>query len=242
VNRNAANRNAANRIVAVARAQSLGRRDAVLWPLVIMSIAFIANLAVFAAIGDADLGAQPITGALSSIYFVCLAFGAVSVNQVFPLALGLSVTRREFFTGLLLFAAVQSVAYALLLVILQAIEDATGGWGIHLRFFGLNLLDRYSPPVQFLMYLAPLLAMTFLGVAIGAVYMRWKQTGIWTGTAALIVVLGGATTLLTYYRAWPPVGRWFVDSSPVALIAGWPALLAVLLAAGSWAALRRTTP
>jgi hypothetical protein len=230
------------RIVAIARLQARGRRDALLWPIVILGIAFAANLVIFASIVDHLHGDDPITGALASIYFTSLAFGAVAVNQHFPFALGMSVTRREFTAGLGLFVAAQTLIYSLLLVLLQSIEDATGGWGLHLRFFGLGLFDRYSLPVQFVMYAVPLLCMTLFGVGAGALYIRWRVNGLLTATAALIILLGGTAAALGYWTGWPAVGHWLTHTSPVALFAGWPLLLTATLATGSWLALRRATP
>ncbi|GAA3301360.1 hypothetical protein Dvina_41830 [Dactylosporangium vinaceum] len=231
-----------NRIVSIARMQTLGRLDALVWPLGVLLIAFTINILIFASLPHGMLETDPISGALASIYITCLAFGAVAVNQHFPLALGLSVTRREFTLGLGLFAAVQVVAYAIFLVVMQAIEDATDGWGLHLRFFGLGVIDEHAVPVQFAIYAVPMLAMTLLGTTAGALYMRWRATGLITAAMLVLLVLGGAAALIGHYDGWPAVGRWFVHSSLVTLTAGWPLLLVALLGAGSWAALRRATP
>ncbi|GAA4263197.1 hypothetical protein GCM10022255_105570 [Dactylosporangium darangshiense] len=231
-----------NRLAAIARLQAVGRRDALLWPIVILAIAFVTNVVVFASITDQIKGEDPITGALASIYFTSLAFGAVAVTQHFPFALGLSVTRREFTAALGLFALAQTLLYSAVLVLLQTIENATDGWGLHLRFFGLGLFDDYSPPVQFVMYAVPLLLMTLIGTTLGALYIRWRTNGILTATAATILLLGAAAALLGYYNGWRAVGHWLTHTSPVALFAGWPLLLVLALAAGSFGALRRATP
>ncbi|MEV6927659.1 hypothetical protein AB0M46_24600 [Dactylosporangium sp. NPDC051485] len=230
-----------NRIVAIARLQALGRRDAVLWPVGILTIAICTNLVVFASISD-SVQDQPVTGALASIYIATMAFGAVAVTQHLPFALGLSVTRREFTAGLALFVTAQTIAYAVLLVLLQSIEDATGGWGLRLRMFGLGFLDDYSPPVQFAMYASPLLFMAVLGAAFGTLYARWRVNGVLTGVAAAIVLPGGAAALIGYLHRWPDVAHWFARTGPVALLAGWPLLLALLLGGASYLGLRRATP
>jgi hypothetical protein len=230
-----------NRIVAIARVQSLGGRGALLWPPFIMSIAFAANLLIFASIGDLA-GPQPITGGLASIYITSLIIGAVAVTQQFPFLLGLSVTRREFTAGLALWVAAQAVLYSVFLVLLQLVEHATNGWGLHVRFFGLGLVDRYAPPVQFAVYAVPLLFMTLFGAALGAVYLRWRANGVLAFTAALVVVLGGGAALIGFTGGWPAVADWLTGTSPVALIAGWPLPLVAALAAGSWLALRRANP
>ncbi|MEV8517833.1 ABC transporter permease [Dactylosporangium sp. NPDC051484] len=230
-----------NRIVAIARLQALGRHDALFWPITILAIAFAVNLVVFASISD-TVTDDPVTAALASIYITTLAFGAMAVSQHFPYALGMSVTRREFAAGLGLFVLVQTVAYSVLLVVLQAIENSTNGWGLRLRFFGLGFVDHYAPPVQLLLYAVPMLFMTLLGVAAGAVYVRWRVNGVFTATAALLLLLGGAAALIGVFDRWPAVGHWLTHTSPVALFAGWPLLPVAALAAGSWLALRRAAP
>ncbi|MER7275901.1 ABC transporter permease [Dactylosporangium sp. NPDC000244] len=231
-----------NRIVSVARLHALGRRDALVWPVAILAIAFAVNMVMFAGLpADATEG-DPVSGALASIYVASLAFGAVAVNQHFPFALGLSVTRREFVAGLSLFGLVQVVVYSTLLVILQAIEHATGGWGIHLHFFGLGFIDKHSIPVQFLVYAVPMLAMTLVGSTAGALYLRWRATGLLSALTVLMLLLGGVAALIGHYEAWPAVGHWLTHTSLLSLAVGWPLLLVVLLGGSSWLALRRATP
>jgi hypothetical protein len=230
-----------NRIVTIARLQALGRRDGLIWPLVILAIAFTVNVVIFAAAADAFDG-KVFTGGLLSIYVVVLVFGAISVTQQFPFALGMSVTRREFTAATGLFVLVQTCSYSVLLVLLQAIEDATDGWGVRLHYFGLGLLQHYGVVTQFAIYAVPMLLMTLTGIALGALYARWKVNGIFTATAVLILLTGGAAALLLKYDGFPAVGRWFTHTSAVALFAGWPLPLVALLTVGSWLALRRATP
>jgi hypothetical protein len=231
-----------NRIVSIARLQTLGRRDALVWPVAILAIAFSVNILVFANLPPETLPDDPITGALASIYIASLAFGAVAVNQHFPLALGLSVTRREFVAGLGLFATVQVIAYSTVLVILQAIEQATDGWGLRLRFFGPGFIGGHSVPAQFVIYAVPMLAMVLIGTAAGSLYLRWRTNGLLTAAAVLLMALGGVASLIGHYRRWTDLGHWLTHANPLALTAGWPLVLIALLGAGSWLALRRAAP
>ncbi|MPZ64244.1 MAG: hypothetical protein GEU83_01510 [Pseudonocardiaceae bacterium] len=62
------------------------------------------------------------------------------------------------------------------------------------------------------------------------VYLRWGAKGIFTLAVASIVVVGGLVALLSWQRQWALVGNWFADQSAVVRLAGWPALLAAVLA------------
>jgi hypothetical protein len=231
-----------NRIASIARLQMMGRMDALLWPLAVLGIAFAANILVFANLPHDALETDPISGALSSIYITSLAFGAVAVNQHFPFALGLSVTRREFTLGLALFGLIQVVAYTVLLVILQNIENATNGWGLRLRFFGLGFIDDQPLPAQFAIYAVPMLTMTLLGTTAGALYMRWRATGLVTALAVVLLLLGGAAALIGRLDAWDAVIRVLQYPSLLSWTALWPLILVAILGTSSWLALRRATP
>lgn len=229
-----------NRLVAIARLQTLGRREALIVPPAILGVSFAVNLAIFGSVGEA-ISDQPITGGLGSLYITALVFGVIAVTQHFPFALGMSVTRREFAAATGLFVLAQTLIYSVLLVILQAIEDATDGWGMRLRFFGVGLLEHYGVATQLAVYAVPLLIMTLIGTAFGTAYTRWKATGIFTTTAVLTVVLGGGSALMYKFDAWPALGHWITHTDAAALFAAWPLPLVALLAAASWLGLRRAT-
>jgi hypothetical protein len=56
------------------------------------------------------------------------------------------------------------------------------------------------------------------------------------------VLLGAAAVIITWQQAWGAVGRFFADTSALMLLAGYPLVLSVLLAAAGYLALRRATP
>ncbi|MET7418258.1 hypothetical protein [Dactylosporangium sp. NPDC005555] len=229
-----------NRVFAVARLHAAGRRDGLLWPLVILFLSFAVNLFVFGSMGG-EIGDKGVTGGLASVYFTGLAFGAVAVAQQFPFTLGMSVTRREFSAALGLFTLAQTALYAVLLVILQAIEQATGGWGLRVWFFGIGFIDRFSVPAQLLLYGVPMLLMSLIGITFGAVYVRWRTNGVFGAISVVVVVLGLTAGLITKYGHWPAVGHWLADQSALALFAGLPSIVVVALAVLSWTALRKAT-
>jgi hypothetical protein len=81
-----------------------------------------------------------------------------------------------------------------------------------------------------------------VGVFAGVVFKRWGQAGVYTMTISAGVLLAGLTVLITWRGWWPAVGTWFAGQSSTALFAGYPLVLALLLGAGGWLAIRRATP
>ena len=53
--------------------------------------------------------------------------------------------------------------------------------------------------------------------------------------------LGLAAALITWTRQWHAIGRWLLEQSPTALLAGWPVLVAAAFAIGGYTLIRRAT-
>lgn len=228
-----------NRTLAVLRICSVNWPNAVAWPWGILASAFALNLAIFTVVPEPD-GGENVTGGLLSIYIVVAVAFLQLFTQFLPFLLGLGVTRRRFFVSATLAAALQALVYGLVLTGLKAVEAATGGWGLDLRFFGVPFLVVDNPLLQTLVYAGPFLLMAFGGATIGVMYLRWGPRSLYVLSLGALLLLGGAVYLLTWQQAWPAFGRWFVDSSTLALFLGWPALAAALLAAASFGIVRRT--
>ena len=228
------------RVLATSRLHLIGWRSSLGWPWAILGISFVVNLAVFASIGDIPDGA--ITGGVSSIYIVVLIVWGGAITQVFPFAMALSVTRREFYLATTLVVVAESLGFGLVLFLCKLLEDATGGWGISLRFFAPGFVAQDNPVTQVLVYAVPMLAMSFAGIFCAVVFKRWGLNGVFTLMVAAAVLAGGAVALITRRGWWGAVGHWLVEQPAVSLVAGWPALLAVVLAAAGFLAIRRATP
>src|SRR3954453_22885699 len=143
-------------------------------PWLIVGTSFAINLAIWgvAGVGDETNG-DAVTGGLASLYVTVGVIFIQAVTQMFPFAMGLSLSRRDFYLGTALTAVVQSIGYGLALTVLAAIEDATAGWGMRLDFWAPGALDVGNPALQFLVFALPMLAFAFLGMAIGVVFKRW---------------------------------------------------------------------
>jgi hypothetical protein len=229
-----------NRILQVARLQVPAWPHLLGWTWSMMAVAFGINLLMFRANYDPGDDVKTI-GGVASLGGIAIAMATISVTQIFPYALGMSVTRREFYLAWSLLAVVQSVVYALVLCLLHAVEQATGYWGMGMRYFGLPFMDDANPMLLLLWYAVPMLVVTHLGILLGTLHVRWGNTGVFASLILTITALGLAAALITWTRQWHAIGRWLLDQSPTALLAGWPVLLAVAFAAGAYTLIRRAT-
>lgn len=223
----------------IVRMQSANLPMQLAMPWGVLLSAFLVNLLVFGLIPDT--GELRITGALASIYvFVFVAF-LITMTQVFPFALGLSVTRKDFFAGTSLLIVLQSLGFGIVLTILLAIEQATDGWGLRLHFMGVPFLLTGNWFTQVIVYAAPFLLVSYASVFFGTVYKRWNQAGMWVLSIGGILLVGGGAALITWLGLWPAIGRFFTRTPIMLLIAGYPTLLAALAAGASFLILRRAT-
>jgi hypothetical protein len=232
----------ARRVLDVARIQGVNWQVHYLVPLAVLGMIFLVNLALFAMIVNAPTDRFE-TGALSSVYFVVAVAHLQTITQTFPFALGLGVTRRTFSAATVLVVTLQAVVYGTLLTLLAAVERATGGWGLGARFFEpFGLLDGLGPLARWAGYTVPFLALSMLFVLFGVVFARWGQPGVYVLTVGGGLLLALAAIVVTWQRWWPVIGAFFGGSSMLALLAGYPLVIAVVLGLVAFAALRRATP
>ncbi|QOV40815.1 ABC transporter permease [Streptomyces ferrugineus] len=229
-----------NRIRPVARLQIPAWPHILGWTWGLTAVAFGINLLLFLANHDPGDGVRD-TGGLVSLYAIAISMATFSVTQIFPYALGMSVTRRDFYLAWSLLALAQSVAYALVLCLLRAVEQATGHWGMGMRYFDLSFMDDANPVLLLLGYAVPMLVVTHFGILLGTVHLRWGTTGVLASLTLTMTALGLAAALITWTRQWHTIGHWLLDQPPTALLAGWPVLVAAAFAGGGYTLIRRAT-
>ncbi len=230
-----------SRILQVARLPLVTWRGTFGWPWGILALSFAVTLAFFASIGD-RIPAGQTTGGLASIYVLVLISASQSITQLFPFALGLSVTRRTFYAAIWLFVLAEVVVFSVLLYLLKLIEVATGGWGISLHFYTVPFLVEHNGLLQILVYLGPFILVSAIGIFCGVVLRRWGLNGILALSAAALLAGGAAATLITWLDRWRAVFDWFADQSAVSLFLGWPTLLGLVLAGLGFVLIQRATP
>ncbi|MBO7742638.1 hypothetical protein I8J29_00425 [Paenibacillus sp. MWE-103] len=206
-------------------------------PWVIVLSSFAVNLLIAGLMADDE---RIITGGLMSIFVYMLVSGIVAVHHTFPFALGLSVRRRDYFSGTLIMILSVSVASSLILMLLSYIESWTDGWNTDLFFFHLPYVSDGNALQQFIVFGSFMLFMYLLGFAISSLFRRFGKTGLYS--ASIIGLLLGTLFVygLIYWGWWNGIHDFFDGRSAFNLALLLLPLSAVLALAG-YAFLRRST-
>ena len=222
-------------LVNVARYHLVDRLSYVAMPWGIMAFSFLVNVAI------AALAPGPhYTGGVLTIYVFLLICGVLSMTRMLPLGLMLGVSRRGYYLGTALLVAVLGIGYGLGLTMLQALERATGGWGLKLHFFRVPwILD--GPWYQTWLTSAVVLMLFFLyGMWYGLVFRRWSLPGLIAFIAAQVLVALAVVAAVTLSHSWSGVGSFFVTLTAPALV-GVLAVVVAVLGLGGLTTMRRVT-
>jgi hypothetical protein len=227
-----------NILVKVARFQLVDRTSYTILPWAILAFDFAVNLAV--AVSRSGPHAPLQTAALSAIFLFFAVLGGLSIFQSLPFALALGVSRRSYYAGTALLTVVLAAVYGLALAVLQAIEQATGGWGVDLHFFRVAYILPGPWYLTWLTSFTGLALMFAYGMWFGLVYRRWNLIGLLGFGAAQIVVVVAGVIAASRADAWPSIGHFFTTLS-AAGVTGLLVALAVALLAGGYATIRHVT-
>ena len=224
----------------------VNRMQAFGWPLLAVTFALAIILAIGAIVGSQGSAARAAmyeglqwNGAIFALLGPLIGYGFTSMGQYFPLALGLGLTRREFAAGLSAVFLGNAVIYSVLITIGKAIERATDGFGVSIRFFDVFYTSTGALWQTLVQTFLLILAVLFLGAAITAAFLRFGQAFLWISGAALALIGLG---ILSGVLLLDGFGRGLLD----VLTMGWGPWMAVIavigaLSAGIWLVLVRRT-
>jgi hypothetical protein len=227
-----------SRTLNVVRMQLINRNTYIWIPLLILAGAFVLSLAVYALIP----GDEPkVGGGAQAPLWYFLVVGVQALTLTFPFSQAMSVTRREFFLGTYLTAAITSAILSVVFVIGGLIERATNGWGMNGWIFYVEGVWQGGALSAFAFYF--LLAMTFFSVGFWSATI-YKRFGAFWLTATLIAIgalLVGAMWLIGRTNSWGAIFAWFAAQGSLGL-ALWSIVVITVLAATSFIPLRRAVP
>jgi hypothetical protein len=231
-----------NRVLTAARLQLVHPAVILGIPWAVVASSFVINWGVWSL---ADLQHQPgddFTGGVLALYITVGVVFIQAVTQLLPFAMGVSLSRRTYWFGVALVGVASALWYGVALAVLDAIGKATDGWGVGLDFWAPGPLQVDNFFLQVVVSGAPMLAFVFSGIAIGVVFKRWGQNGLWALSIGLLLLLGGLSVLITGLGAWHSIGNWLGDRSLESLAIGLPAAIAVVVAGLSFQGIRRVVP
>ena len=218
-------------------------------PLMILGFIWLINMAIWwiigASVGGSDrqdaMDGTQWSGASFYIFVYMLVIAVQAMNMTFAYALGLSLTRREFYLGASLAFVLLAASYGALLTVLSYIEEWTNGWWLGGHMF--TSIYFGSGPVwqRFFLFTAAMLFFAFTGSVSGTIFMRWRTNGLLIAGAVLILLIVGSVALITMTQSWPLVGEWFVASGPHGVVA-WTLIPTALAALAGYFILSRATP
>ena len=177
-------------------------------------------------------------GGLAGVFIVVFVLGIQSVARALPFGLALGVSRRTYFLGATSLAVALAAGYGLVLALGQAVERATGGWGMNMGYFRVPYILDGSWYLSWLTGSVTFLLMFAYGMWYGLVYRRLGMTGTVIFGAAQLSVLALAAVVATWVHGWAGLGHFFTTISAAGVTAVLAAVAAALLA-GGFATIRR---
>jgi hypothetical protein len=193
-------------------------------PLAVLALLFAMN----AARGGGNLG-----DGLAAVFIFFFVMGVQRTGRWLPFALALGATRRSFYAGTALLGVSMSLVYGLVIAGLQAIERATGGWGLSVTLFRVPHLLTGPWYDTWLTSFVALSALFVYGMWYGIVNLRWGVLGLLAFIAVQVLVA------LAY--SWVGPARHDLASVSALDLTGAAAALTVVFLAGGHATIRRVT-
>lgn len=230
-----------NRTVNVVRMQLINKQTFVWVPLIVLGASFAMSIVIYAILHSSGLPGPFYGGGSQAPLWVLLFVGISSLTLTFPFSQAMSVTRREFFLGTMLAAAMCAVLLAAVFAIGGMVEEATDGWGINGYFFALDWVVADGPLGAALFYFVMAMLIFMLGFWSATIYKRSGAlvlTIIWVGVGVVLLL---AVWAITRVEAWADVWSFLVGLGPVGF-AAWGLAVTVVLGGISYLTLRRAVP
>lgn len=230
-----------NRTLSVIRMQMVNRATYLWVPILVLGGSLVVTLAIWGILASAGVEGPLYGGGAQAPLWYFAVVGAQALALTFPFSQAMSVTRREFYIGTLLTAAITSAILAVIFVLGGFVEQATDGWGLNGYFFYLPWVWESGPVGAGVVFFV--IAMLFFTVGFWAatIYKRFGNV-VLTGTIlAIALILVGLMWLAGRLDAWGQIGAWLAAQGALGL-ALWGVLLIAVLAGTSYLTLRRATP
>lgn len=217
-------------------------------PWAIFGTVFLLTYAIWALIAAAaggrdqlDANAFAYNGGSGWVLVFLVVTAVQAMSLTFRFALGVGMTRRDYYLGTVAYLALMSLTFGLAMATFAQVEVVTDGWGLGGRFFQ----PWFLPDASFLeltyLYTVAGIVLASIGAAAAAMWVRWKAFGLYAFFVGLAVLVIGGLWLVSVTSGWAAVGDYLGRTSPGVVVSwGWP--VAVLSLLVGWLLLRRATP
>lgn len=227
-----------SRTLNVVRLQLVNRMTYIWIPLIILFGTLAFTLLVYSML---PAGAVKYGGGVQAPLWYFLAIGIQAMAYSFPFSQAMSITRREFFIGTLLTAAMTAAILASIFVIGGFIEQATGGYGLSGYFFYIPWLWDAGWWAAWIGYFAIAMFMFVIGFWAATIYKRWGALAVTLTLVGIGALLVGGLWITGRLNAWAQVIGWLADQGTLGLTL-WGILITAALAGTAFLTLRRATP
>ena len=204
-------------------------------PWALLAFTFAVNLIITVIQG----GPNP-TKALAAIFAVMVFAGGLTMTRSLPFALTLGATRRSYYLGTVGLVIALAALYGLAIAGLQALERATGGWGVSMYYFQPHYFLTGAWYLTWLSSFVGLVLLFVYGTWFGLLYRRWDTIGLLVFVFGQVILALTGVFIISGDHAWHSVGHFFTALTAAGLT-GALAALAALLCAGGFALIRGVT-
>ena len=207
----------------------------VIAPWAVLAFTFVVNLIPTVIQG----GPNP-TKALASIFAFMAFAGALTMIRSLPFALAIGASRRSFYLGTVVLVVALAAVYGLAIAGLQALERATGGWGVSMYYFEPQYILTGAWYLTWLSSFVGLVLLFIYGTWFGLVQRRWDTIGLLVFVFGQLILAFIAIYIISGDHGWHSVGHFFTVVTAAGLT-GLLAALAAVLCAGGFALARGVT-
>lgn len=230
-----------SRTLNVVRMQLVNRQTFIWVPLIVLAGALVVSIGIWVILHANGVVANMYGGGAQAPLWYFGIVGVQALTLTFPFSQAMSVTRREFFLGTLLTAAITSAILAVLFVVGGLIEQATDGWGMGGYFFALDWLWEAGPVVAGLFFFVLAMFAFTTGFWAATIYKRFGSLWLTVVLIGLTIALLFVVWVISIRSMWVQVFTFIADAGVEGLTAAL-ALLTVVMALISYPVLRRALP
>ncbi|MCU4297646.1 hypothetical protein D3I60_11245 [Brevibacterium permense] len=229
-----------NRTLGVVRLQFTNTQTFVWVPVLVLGGVWLITLTIYWIISASGVDGPMYSGGSQAPLWYFAVVGAQAMNLTFYFSQAMSLTRREFYLGSLLAAAMSAVGVSAVFVALGVIEQATGGYGMGGYFAYLPWVWEGGPLAAGIIYFVLTMLWFILGFWFAIVNKRFGALILTLSLIVIALVLLAGAARLSFEQAWGELWMWLADTQAIGL-ALWALGLTVIFAMGSYLTLRRLT-